>query len=347
MPQTGYGYIPDFSQLAEIGQNLGRGYQKRQIRDALSSFNGDYNAAATEMMRLGHPEIASRLYGAGVDAMYRNESLELDRARLSQPPEPTAAQRDANYFAQLSPGDPRLKYAPRGNSKPLNRQVVNDLATKGELAFKINHLAETFQDQYGGFKSKQVGDIANLAARNLGMGDEGAASWWQEYDKHKNVIRNQLFGSALTSQEAAQWERADINPGMTPQAVRRNLDIQRQAAQRAARKLAKVYQMQGADQELIEEALGIPMENLEVAPQPTNNTQAPIPTPVPTMNVIPEGAMTPTVQATAGGGGQQFQQPSPDKVNLLRQYSHDPDAVAAFEEIYGPGSAEQYLFMGQ
>lgn len=149
------------------------------------------------------------------------------------------------------------------SQKPLPTASVKDLTEKGESAYKAAEFAKTFADEYGGWKSSKIGDIANMTARNLGVGNKDAAEWWQNYARTRNVTRNKLFGSALTANETAEWEKADINPGMQPDAIRKNLKIQQDAALRAARKTATVYTKQGYDPGLIEAAIGMPISDLE------------------------------------------------------------------------------------
>lgn len=158
--------------------------------------------------------------------------------------------------------------------KPLPSSDANKLVQKGQTLEDVNRFETTFNDSYAGWKSPMIGNIANTVARNAGIGNEQGATWWQDYDRYKNVVRNQLFGSALTATEAAAFEKADINPGMTPAAVRRNLKIQKNAATSAATKMARLYVAQGRDPDEIEGALGVSLESLGVQPKQAAPSQA-------------------------------------------------------------------------
>jgi hypothetical protein len=65
--------------------------------------------------------------------------------------------------------------------------------------------------------------IALEAGEFLGVLPEGesdrliqSADWWALYDKYvNNIIRHDLFGSALTAPETELWEQSTIHPGMT------------------------------------------------------------------------------------------------------------------------------------
>jgi hypothetical protein len=337
--------IVDFvGPLSNLGANLGNARKQSQIKSALSALGPDasWQEVATALQGID-PQASLSFRKAGMDA---DALAGYREAQLNQPPQPTEAMRNAEFFGAMDPNDPRVRFAPRGSSRQLARPVINDLVAKGEGAFKTGQLAETFKDDYGGWKAGMVGDAANAIARNTGIGNTGAATWWQDYGRYRNVVRNQLFGSALTGYEGSQWEKADITPGMTPETIRANLKIQQQAADRAARKLARVYVKQGYDQEAIEEALGVSLDDLE----PTVGDPVPSAT---NAGTVPLGERppieTPALQAEVakGGFGKQPQTPAPDKIELLKQYANDPEARAAFDEIYGQGAAEFYLTKGR
>ncbi len=148
-------------------------------------------------------------------------------------------------------------------SRPLPNATVKDLGEFGSAVEDMRRLTEGFNDGYSGYKTSWAGDITNSMGRNLGMGFGDQAAWWQDYQSRKNVVRNKLFGSALTASEKPEFEAADINPGMTPEAIKTNLARQQMIARRAARKLATAYAKQGYSQEGIEAALGMSLQDIE------------------------------------------------------------------------------------
>jgi hypothetical protein len=126
-----------------------------------------------------------------------------------------------------------------------------------------NRLVKTFKDEFGGYMSKTAGDLAMHAKRNITGDDTGAAQWWQDYQFDQNVTRNKLFGSALTETEKGEWEKAAINPGMRPEQIRANLARRNEAARSAAAKIANSMVADGYNRKAIEEAIGMPLEELK------------------------------------------------------------------------------------
>ena len=114
-----------------------------------------------------------------------------------------------------------------------------------------------------------IGDAANLAGRNLSpeiVGKDVAegATWWQGYDRYKNVIRNDLYGSALTPSEQAAFEAADITPGMDPKQVQQNLKIQKDIVQAGIQRKANAMISAGYDPATIANAYGVNLKDIGV-----------------------------------------------------------------------------------
>jgi len=160
-------------------------------------------------------------------------------------------------------------------SRPLPNATIKDLGEFGSSVEDMGRLTEGFQDGYSGYKTSWAGDVTNSVGRNLGLGLGDQAAWWQDYQSRKNIVRNKLFGSALTHSEKPEFEAADINPGMTPEAIRTNLARQQMVARRAARKMATAYARQGYDRDAIEAALGMSLEDIGGAPSGNRRQQAP------------------------------------------------------------------------
>ena len=186
------------------------------------------------------------------------------------------------------------------DAKALSEGAIKQLREAGTSLSDADRFGSGFKDEFAGWRNQRLGETANLLARTTGIGNEQAASWWQDYDRYKNQVRNQLFGSALTVAEAAAFEKADINPGMTPQAIRSNLAAQRRAAESAAKKVAGVYAAQGRSTDEIEAALGMPIEVLGIkpkvkaapasAPAPANPANAPVSSAARVLGPAPAGA---------------------------------------------------------
>jgi hypothetical protein len=265
-----------------------RGFQNERAKAAVREEaaqsilqGGDTRSAIARLMSIGDTQGASTL--ATMDnaraqqdwnRTYQGGMLDIARQNANRKEAPTITE-----IYDENTGQPRkvavgaggmipvggVKAPPTPKGKDLPFGVVKELGERGGSYGDFSRLADGFTDSYGGYRSEKVGEAANWAARNLGVGNEEASTWWQDYQGRKNLIRNQLFGSALTATEKAEFDKANINPGMTPQAIRRNLALQKQATQKAAAKLAGAYVKMGYETEQIEAALGVPLAQLGIA----------------------------------------------------------------------------------
>lgn len=225
---------------------------------------------------------ADRTFSAGrsdaaAEQAYRNRSLGLQEKQIDLTAGvPAGYMRDAANPSALAfrpggPADPEVLKRDASarkllDTRPLPTSAVTDLGKKGESVVNQTRFGDTFKDEYAGKMAGPVGTAQNLIGRNIGGGYEDQANWWQDYQAHKNAVRNQLFGSALTAQEKSEWDKADINPGMKPDVIRKNLDRQKAAATRAAQKVANAYTKMGFAPDVIEGALGVPLGDLGVTP---------------------------------------------------------------------------------
>lgn len=151
---------------------------------------------------------------------------------------------------------------PSTANRPLPTNAIKDLGEKGESVVTFRRLLGNFKDDFGGKKSETAGNIENAVGRTFDLGKGSQADWWQDYQNQKNIIRNKLFGSALTQTEKEEFDKANIHPGMTPEIIKSNLSRQHSAAVRAARKMSGAYKAGGYSEEMINEALGFSSEDL-------------------------------------------------------------------------------------
>ena len=84
-------------------------------------------------------------------------------------------------------------------------------------------LLETFRPEYGGYKAKFAGDLANTYASTFGGDKEAQADWWKSYDSNDNLSRAATYGSTLTAGETAAWKRTTVDISMTPQMIERRM----------------------------------------------------------------------------------------------------------------------------
>jgi hypothetical protein len=173
------------------------------------------------------------------------------RARLS-PEEQARADR---IKAGLEEGE--------GKSQKLPFSAVEKFSEQGGVLKTYDELGNTFKNDFADKTFSAVGDIQNWIGSRGKMGYGDQADWWSDYYRQRNVARNALFGSALTKTEAAAFEKTDINPGMSPDQIRKNLERQRELARTAAYKIGASMASQGFSQKTIEEAIGYRFDDLK------------------------------------------------------------------------------------
>jgi hypothetical protein len=336
----------DFSDvMGKIGSNFGTGVKDRRIARALGSLPPDASAAErAAVLEQIDPSMGLK---------YR---MSTDRSdAISEAPSGYRWGAEGNQeFIPGGPGDPAVIKAQseaRGGSggKTLPRIAVNDLAEKGSLIENTKLLQDSFEDGFAGWGFDAAGRAANTIASNTGKGNTKAADWWRDYQYQANITRQKLFGSALTAQEKAQWDRANISPGMTDAAVRTNLENRRQAEIRAARKLAKAYKAGGYGKEAIEEAVGLSLDDDTPAP-PAGPGEADAPDDMPTSGT-PTLDANPEYQAdmAAGRYGKAPGIASPQDVSLLQkalaEHPEQKDAIirAFNKKMRDPNAADFYI----
>ena len=159
----------------------------------------------------------------------------------------------------------RSKLGLEPKKKDINDKLLSELEKKGSALYNLDELTERFDPNFAGKYSSYAGDLQNLAgSRGLGWKDQ--ARWWSDYAERKNLARKELFGATLTKGEEAAFNAADIEIGMSPDVILEKLAQQREAARRAAFKLAKAKEAQGFDITPLEVALGYKLSDLEGKP---------------------------------------------------------------------------------
>lgn len=133
----------------------------------------------------------------------------------------------------------------KGDDDPFNKitssereKIGAEMTANQRQSFLIDSWSPKFQQ-------RTLGKVG-LAAVNMGLpvgGFEDAVSFWKNYAQWENQVRNQLFGSALTAQESALWERATLNPNLSESVAKdymktQNLLVQKAQALQAANKIA-------------------------------------------------------------------------------------------------------------
>ena len=169
------------------------------------------------------------------------------------------------------PGGP----ADKAGKRLLTQAMTSDLSAMGDKYAAVQKSAGTFKEEYASLGvGGRGGETALLAGRNLGIGaSQDAIDWWQTYDKYKAEVRNRLFGAALTPNEEANFEKADINANMLAKTIKTNLKTQQDIVEAAMRRRGKSLAVQGYNTEAIEVLTGLPLDEAEIDAGVGNTTE--------------------------------------------------------------------------
>lgn len=158
--------------------------------------------------------------------------------------------RDLLTFVELG----KLEKAP---NRTLSVTDMTKLSEEGQKFADLTRFKDGFKDEYAGYK---LGGSTAMSLARVGLpvaASENAASFWQGYDRFKNVVRNDLFGAALTRPEMEAFEKADINPNLDPKIIKKNLELQQEIAKRGLRRKATTLIAQGYEPRVVASAYGV------------------------------------------------------------------------------------------
>lgn len=264
----------DWSPLEKMGEVI----KDNRLKDALQAYangdktallgSGDWRLANLHMIDQQRQQAqanADRNYGLQVEANRRAA------AAAARAADPTPEGFEKNPAFGSDPSQPQYRPLSGGPKDPAyiqsatkpRQMTISDITKLSEEGGKfadLSRFGDTFKDDYAG--RPIIGEARNWVGRNLpsGMVDQSAqdgAAWWQGYDRFKNVVRNELYGSALTAPEKASFEKADITPGMNPEQIRKNLAIQKEVVQNAMRRKAGAMIQSGYSEEAVNKAYGL------------------------------------------------------------------------------------------
>ena len=123
----------------------------------------------------------------------------------------------------------------------------------------------TFKDDFAG---NWAGGLENTAQAfsPIPVGTEGQSEWWADFRSTDNLIRNSLFGSALTPGEKKAYEETTISPGMRADKVRANLERRAEIVRGALEREKEFYVANGYKPEAVD-ALFSPLRQRQAAAQ--------------------------------------------------------------------------------
>lgn len=144
-------------------------------------------------------------------------------------------------------GNPSSPY-PIPNPKIIPNEIGKEIRQISSNTETVESLNKDFKPNYGGHP------ITRDWQRNINAmfgKDMGAYDFWSRHAALQNMTRHELFGAALTDKEWNEWRAADINPGMSPQAIRQNLATRERLMRKAANKLLSGYKTEKYDQDML------------------------------------------------------------------------------------------------
>lgn len=227
----------------------GLAYQDRlgvaYTQTALDAVGGDPRQAA--MFYHGGPD--RKIWGRrtqryGVEVMQR-----LDRAvgqRETTRSGPRLIQQGVDTSPNGGGTTGKVKPIPQGQSKAyesdINQYRSLDAAVRG------------FKPGFGG---NMAGGLENMAqGLYCGVGTPGQRDWWAAFNATDNMIRNGLFGSALTEHEKRAYESTTIAPSMDAREITKNLSRRREIVRAALTRRQRYLAAQGYSREAIVELAG-------------------------------------------------------------------------------------------
>jgi len=177
----------------------------------------------------------------------------------------TATEKEANRTAQQSTAvaanasrlltqeliklnieEAKRKAEAAADGKPIGINESTKLAERAQSADKLVSIYESFKPEFAGFATDRVGDAALLiAGKSKDPKSVDLFQWWQGYQENINKVRNELFGAALTAPEKAEFEKAMVTKGMSPEQAATNLKRQAELAINAYNKIDNVLRVQG------------------------------------------------------------------------------------------------------
>lgn len=201
-----------------------------------------------------------------LEQTWKERSFKLDESR-------TRAQNAASY-ASADASRASAEYTRAGKTAPGGRTLTapmnKEFGSLGDQLATVRKATGSFKDEYASRGLFGMGGEA-MNLKDRVFGSSNASVWWQNYDRYKNEVRNELFGSALTPSEQAAFESADITPNMDAGQIRANLKIQQDVVEGALTRRARSAVVQGYNPQAVEFLTGLDQQS---PAQPIQQPQA-------------------------------------------------------------------------
>lgn len=275
----------DFSKLSEIADSY-IAARRQALRDqAIASATApdgsiDFSKASGALLKAGDIDAAGRVANVAnsndTRALARDQfDFQKKQAEINRIPQGFKPNVEGLQPITGGPADPnylRTVTDAKDKGRQMSITDITKLSDEGGKFANLTGFINDFKDDYAGYKLPAIGNAAMFAGRYApGMVPKNtadAATFWQGYDRYKNVVRNDLFGAALTKSEQAAFEQADVNPGMDPEMIRKNLSLQKDVVQNGLKRKANAMIAAGYDPKAIANAYGVSLQDIGVSETP-------------------------------------------------------------------------------
>lgn len=168
--------------------------------------------------------------------------------------------------AQVDPADyAREGYNP--DAKTISDTERRNMGREFEISRLMDGLLEDYNDEYSGFMSTNLSEMA-LAAGRRGIKYDDMAEYMTRYQDWKNLVRNSLFGSQLTKPEMAEFDKTAINPAFSADHNKKILARQKELLNRGKNRAIVSLKAKGFTDEMIRD-----FEQPESSGNPTIDSQ--------------------------------------------------------------------------
>ena len=217
----------------------------------------DEKMALAKMQAAERRDIVQMQLQQRVDELrQRAEDSQLNReARIQAAQEANSLRRelaqmsiDARLQAAQIGADARRDMAKLQPPKPVPENILKVMRGAQLQADNMDQVFQSYKPEYGGvggMLSKTLGTWSPVSTK----AQDDAANWWKQYQNQAALVeRHEKFGTALSAGEQQAWRDATIAPGMTPQAIQRNLALRRSMAQKVYNSTLEQYKRAGYPQ---------------------------------------------------------------------------------------------------
>lgn len=197
---------------------------------------------------MSSPEVLAQMSGELGQMGYPREAMQLMEQAKAGVASAQEARRKAEVDAlslektRLEIEKARKEIGEVGKGDPLTDKAIGEFRDIANEVNDFKRLNSTAKPSYFQL-SRPV-----LDAAKLGIGTANAKEaqlWWADYDKFLSMVRNKLYGSALTESEIKNFQKAIVTELTDPDQAMKMLRTQQELAIKGYRKLQELYKAQG------------------------------------------------------------------------------------------------------